>query len=246
MFSVSMGDVPYVRNHAEALKFFHDAVPWRGSDDGDERPLINKRHRQYGVRLDGTDVAFRMHYTDVIVWHADNSVTINTFPSRSTCEFATNFLPFGTYLSNEAAHLYVNGWVYPVAGKSLRILSDDTVADNNSVFAKRTVNRKNARALLATTNYAEYRKWYGVMSSMTGRVAPWNRNYIAQGDATLLLADSEQWHELMMSNAGTPDQVRERIYNEQGYNYDVWDTEIRDRMPRDATLRGWEVRHADK
>lgn len=246
MFSVSMGDVPYVRNHAEALKFFHDAVPWRGSDDGDERPFINKRQRQYGVRLDGTDVAFRMHRTDVIVWHADNSVTINTYPSRSTCAFANNFLRYDTYLSNEASHLRVGSWVYPVAGNSVRILSDGTVTGNNSVFAKRTVNRKNARTLLAATNYAEYRKWYQVMSSMTGRVDPWSRNYIAQGDVTFLLADSERWHDLMMSNVGTPDQVRERIYSEQGCSYGVWDTEIRARIPGDATLTNWKTRHVDK
>ena len=59
-----MYNVSWVRSYADAVEMYNKATAWGGEDPDGERPLPDKRDRSYGVRTDGTDVVFRMHWTE--------------------------------------------------------------------------------------------------------------------------------------------------------------------------------------
>jgi len=46
-----------------------------------------------GVRMDGTDVVMRLHDTDCVTWHADNSFTVEAWESMSTAGFISQLTP---------------------------------------------------------------------------------------------------------------------------------------------------------
>jgi hypothetical protein len=63
---------------------------------------LNRNHGVTWVRAMGTareSIAFRLYDTDVVIWNADNSVTIDNHGSVTTSEFARRFLPRGIHLS---------------------------------------------------------------------------------------------------------------------------------------------------
>jgi len=222
---------------------YNKATPWRGEDPDGERPLPQKRARDYGVRMDGTDVVFRYHRTDVIRWHKDGSYTMDTggYRTRSTCEFASKFMPHRHYVEKEASHLRINGDIYPIAGHKVAVSADGTPSGEGlGVFVKRTVNRKKAKVLLDRLGYPAYRQWYETMFPMVRDTLPptWRRDHIAAGYVEMALKDPEKWHELMVSNSGTPAQVREMMYEIHGDRHGVWDYEQRDSV---TDQQGWRV-----
>lgn len=125
-FGLSMRGVSYVTTYGAAVAMYNKATPWRGEDVDGECPLPQKRSRDYGVRMDGTDVVFRYHRTDVIRWHKDGSYTLDTggYRTRSTGEFASNFMPQRHCLEKEASCLRINGEIWPIAGHKVTVSAD--------------------------------------------------------------------------------------------------------------------------
>lgn len=245
-FGLSMRSVPFVLTYADAVAMYGRATPWRGEDPEGERPLPDKRDRSYGVRMDDTDVVFRYHHTDVVRWHADGSYTLNTggYCTNSTGTFATNFMPRQHYLQKETRHLRISERLYPIAGHRVTVSADGVPSGEGlGRFSKRTVNRKRAKALLATLGYPEYRAWYEAMFPMVRDTMPpqWRRDYYSPESIEQALGDPEMWHGLMMGNCGSPAQVREVMYARHGHSADVWDYEYRDSLGGSVDGRGWDV-----
>ena len=245
-FGLSMRSVPYVTTYADAVAMYGGATAWRGEDPAGERPLPDKRSRDYGVRIDGTDVVFRYHNTDVVRWHANGSYTLNTggYHTNSTGTFATNFMPRQHYLQKEATHLRIKDRLYPIAGHKVTVSTDEVPSGEGlGRFAKRTVNRKRATALLATLGYPAYRAWYETMLPMVRDTMPptWRRDYYSADAIKESLGDPEMWHGLMMSTAGSPAQVREAMYSKYEYHGSVYDYEYRDFLGGSIYGRGWDV-----
>ena len=243
-FGLSMGGVSYVTTHDAAVAMYNKATPWRGEDPDGERPLPEKRSRDYGVRMDGTDVVFRYHRTDVIRWHKDGSYTLDTggYRTRSTGEFASKFMPQRHYLGKDASHLRIGDRIYPIAGHKVTVSVDGVPSGEGlGQFVKRTVNRKKTKVLLERLGYPAYREWYETMFPMVrdtlGR--PWQRRSVVGGEIEAWLKDPEKWHELMVSNSGTPVQVREIMYEIHGDRHGVWDYDRRDSV---RSTYGYEVR----
>jgi len=242
-FGLSMRGVSYVMTYDAAVAMYNKATPWRGEDPEGERPLPQKRARDYGVRMDGTDVVFRYHRTDVIRWHMDGSYTMDTggYRTRSTGEFATKFMPRTHYVEKEATHLRINGEIWPIAGHKVTVSADGTPSGEGlGVFVKRTVNRKKAKVLLDRLGYPAYRQWYETMSPMVRDTLdrPSQRKNVVGGEVEAWLKDPEKWHELMVSNGGTPAQVREMMYEIHGDHQGVWDHERRDSV---TDAQGWTI-----
>ena len=77
MWSISTSDLPRLGNYAEALRVFEKTAPIRGDTSG-KKPLGNRRAMHKNFRkLDNGDIACCLYSTDVVVFHTDNSVTLD-------------------------------------------------------------------------------------------------------------------------------------------------------------------------
>ena len=216
-FSLSMRDVPYVRSYNEAVNFYDRCVPWR--DGSGDRPLLGKRHRNSGVRMidHNEDVVFRYDRTDVVTWHKNGACTINNggWGTVSTCAFATRFAPTTCYLSKNGHHLVIDSLTYPIAGRVVTVSGTGEVSGPGlGVFAKDRVNRKRAKALLASLGYPRYADWYRWTWPMMKDAAPragWGP-FLRTSEIEQMLQVESKWLEIMMSSDGSPAAIRRRIY----------------------------------
>ena len=244
-FALSMRNVPRVTSYADAVRFYERCVPWRNG--GKDRPLINKRTRDMGVRMNGDDVVFRYHRTDVIRWKPDDSYEIDTggYSSRSTCDFATNFMPHYHSLFSEARYLRINDYVYAVFGSRLSVSAESTVSgDGLGRFEHQTINRKRARGMLKEMGYYPYLDWHKVMYPMVQDTMPpvWNRPYMDVDEKIGALAlGVDAYYQIMMSAGGEPDAVRDLLYTARGTAYNIWDKTYHDTLPSSANLRRYNI-----
>ena len=246
MFGLRMASVPSVRSYKDAVGFYLKCCPWRGSELDDERPLMGKRYRSYGVRMSGSDVVFRYEHTDVIVWHDDDSYSINTggYNTASTCRFAENFMPAGHYLGKETNVLVIKGAAYAFAGHRINVSSDGTPSgDGLGVFTRKTINRKMSRKLLGEHNYAAYREWHKVMNPLIhgSYLYKWDHKFTNSRAVTAALRCPEMWHELMMSQVGSPDEIRKAIYRERGASFGIYNYETLNKLEDWTTYEKYEV-----
>ena len=245
-FSVNMmrANTGVINSYKCAVSFYHSC-----RDKGvRERPIKGKENsKQMGVSLASNgDVEFRYHSTDVIVWHRNNSYTINTFESISTCAFASAFMPFRHSLTKTGSRIYIGGWengtVHAIC-QTATIKGDKVKTDG--VFTKEVINRKVAKKVLDKTSYAEYRKWHAAMYPMVKDDMPvrWQREYVGYpfDNTVKLLENPDEWHRLMMSRDGDPSKIREGIYST--HRSEVYDTVTQKTLTSKESGRKWEVRY---
>ena len=218
-FAISTANIPSIFSYADALHYHDRAAqkPWRNG--GEDFPFPEKRVRQYGVRklADGS-VAFRLHSTDVVTWHPDNSITLEVYTSQSTQAFANCLLPSPVSVGGQMTRLEIGrDWraqkMYPIAN-TVHIAPDHETVDTPMVWEKRKTDRKVAQRVLAETRYAEYREWYKLMTAMMP--APLElRDFYRPSETVAMLAHQNFWHDLMTSwSGGSPDAVRMAIYDQ--------------------------------
>lgn len=243
-FGLSMNGVPWVKSYAEAVALFEKAVPWRNG--GEDRPLPGKRNRNTGVRMDGDDVVFRYHYTDVIRWKPNGAYEINTggHSSRSTCEFANHFMPNRHWLMRETAHLGIEGTIYAVAGQRINVSKTGVVSGSGlGRFEKTHINRKNAKELLTALGFYKYVAWHKLMHPMVQDTMPdrWRRPWVSEYDVAPMLHNEETWHTLMVSAAGEPPILRELLYRQHGEAYGVFDRTYYDGVETTTNMQRYAV-----
>ena len=147
-YSLRANALPYIRSYADALNHYNNAeyskknpayrYLWRKYDQ-------DKLIRYYDVT---GDVAIRYCYTDVVTWHKDNSVTIDTdgYMTPSTHTFATGLS--GYRVSTHKGHQVV--WVgdVPVCFNQRITLAEGKVIRGGVPYTRVTVDRKRANAVL--------------------------------------------------------------------------------------------------
>lgn len=248
MFGLSMHNckVSQLNSHADAVAFYERC---RDRPGHEERRIAGKEgSRVMGVRLLASgDVCFRYHDTDVVVWSADDTVRVNTYPSRATCEFANRFLPRDVYLQGEGSQLRVDAVVYPVVWHISITASGDVVhANPGTHFWRRTIDQRKARALIAQTKLGEYTAWHKVMFAMVKDTfgGTKDRPYVSPRDALEMLDAPEQWHDLMCSTKGSPATLRSLIYAQAEWtsNDPFKVTTAATLPPTGRSLKKWEVR----
>lgn len=244
-FALSMRSVPLALDYATALSIFNRAEPWRNG--GDDRPLPNKRTRNMGVRMDGDDVVFRYHRTDVVRWRLDGSYSIDTggYSSRSTCEFATHFMPFWHSLMSEARHLRVDNKIYPMFGTQATVSAEGVVSGPGiGRFEEARVNRKKAKTMLTELGYYEYLAWHKAMYPMVRDNMPpsWKRKYAGESEVVgALRVGQEAYHDLMMGTCGDPSAVRDLLYRYLGDTHRIWDMTYHDTLPTTSNPRRYNI-----
>jgi hypothetical protein len=214
MFNLSMRDcaVHGIQSYDEALAFYESCPTSRGTSPGDERKIRGKERSAMGVRVKQDKVMFRYHRTDVVVWHKDSAVRINTWSSSSTCTFANAFLPGRMWLTRSGSVLQKGDQMYPVV-RWIEVAADGEVthAYPNTHFYRDYYAREDTGPLVKATRYSEYRAWYAIMRPLLTdgiRTQP-----LRSEDVRELLADEAGWHTLLTNKYGTPDNVRRTLYS---------------------------------
>ena len=238
-FSVNMyhAVIGTIGSHKDAVSFYHSC---RDKGDSERRIKGKENSKQMGVRLASNgDVEFRYHSTDVIVWHRNNSYTINTFSSISTCAFASAFMPRWHNLTKRGSRIDIDDTVHAI-WQTATIKGDKVKTD--AVFAKELINRKAAKKVLDKTSYGEYRKWHATMYPMVKDDMPpeYTRELLGYHMPAELLADPDEWHRLMMSRDGDPSKIREGIYATN--RREVYDTVSQKTLTSKESRSKWEVR----
>lgn len=97
-FIVSTDFFPRIERHADALAHWNKVKPYR-NHDGETKPIGTRRGfyndtKTMRVLSDGS-IAFRYHRTDCVIWHPDDTVTIEGWSSMSTTAFIGALSPHG-------------------------------------------------------------------------------------------------------------------------------------------------------
>jgi hypothetical protein len=244
-FSVNMSTaaIRNINSHADAVDFYKSCLVT--GEYGEERRIKGKANsKQMGVSIDlKGDVVFRYHHTEVVIWHRNNSYTINSYSSRSTDAFASAFMPSNASLSKQGSQIILGHYrdedctAHPIYNSAT---VRGKVVKTDAVFTKDVINRKAAKKVLATTRYTEYREWYGAMWPMVRDDLPptYRREYLSWVIMQELMSDSDQWHRMMVSQQGCPDYIRNSIYDCNWIT--VHDTKTAKMLPV-YNSSGWQV-----
>ena len=147
-FSLQANALPYIRSYADALNHYNNA------EYSKKNPAYRYLWRKYDqdklIRYyDETgDVAIRYCYTDVVTWHKDNSVTINTegYMNPSTHTFATCLSGYSMSRHKGYQVVWVGG--VPVCFNQRITLAEDKVIRGGVPYTRITIDRKRANAVL--------------------------------------------------------------------------------------------------
>ena len=148
-FSINAYNLPSIRSYDQALDLYNNANLIKGSN---ERYLVKGYDDRKRVALDVSkqDVIFRYYYTDVVHWHADNTVTIEVgYTSMSTRTFASCLS--GHYVSKDKGYTYV----CDKAIGARATIKDGVVISGSIPVMKTTVDRKRAKEVMLP--------WQGVL-----------------------------------------------------------------------------------
>lgn len=204
MFAYQGGDLPRLSTHADALRFYEQAKTWRGETrDTDERKLDgSKRHTTIRKLADGS-IACKLHRTDVITYHPDNTITVVPWGSRSTDEFFNALVRnvYGLQSSFTSGVIQVGDRFYRAVDTVLIRLNPLEMVTQTEPFKFATINRKRAKAARDLYDYSSFSA-YANMSEKMGMapVPPRERMPVHNNPEVLLdaLQNREYWPHLLV------------------------------------------------
>ena len=143
-FSIHAHLLPSINSYAQALDQYNGAIPFNRSTTT-TRYLASRSDITKLVWKDNAtqNVIFKYHDTDVVRWHADNTVTINVdYNSISTRTFASRLSGHGVY--NDKGYTMVCG----KAIGARATIKDGIVISGSIPTTKLVVNRKRAKEVM--------------------------------------------------------------------------------------------------
>ena len=173
-FSYDGRGLPCLSTHSDALRFWENAATWRGEDN--ERILDSRKKRRVNIRqLRDGSIACRLYNTDVVTYHPDNSMTIESWASVSTDEFANSLLRW-TNVSTQftTGTIRVSG-IQGEPDKFYRAIrtielayNPDTkgyaVTNMSEPFEIVTINKTEANKVLKAHDYKAFANWVRMMA----------------------------------------------------------------------------------
>lgn len=95
-YSCNTDNFPRVDSFAKAKTHFDKVKPWRGEPLSAPRPIGTRSHKHKTMRqLSDGSIAFRLYRTDCVIWHPDNTVTVEGYDTMSTTSFISMLVPYG-------------------------------------------------------------------------------------------------------------------------------------------------------
>lgn len=178
-FHINTHDIPPLRCYGDALAYWSRIKPWRGDGDTNQRPLAGRNKRHMTIRrLNDGSIAMRLHGTDVVVYHTNETITLRAWRSASTDMFASRLTPNGVSTSfnnnlGRLVHLEQSGatMTYQMASSTvtLRRALSGWQAVNPAMFApfiKYGVDMPKARAAFKKCGFDEFRAWLKAASAL--------------------------------------------------------------------------------
>ena len=235
MFSYNGGDLPRLSNYAAALGFYEQAKTWRGDSSGGRKLDGSKRHTT--IRKDsGGSIACRLHRTDVITYHPDNTITVVPWGSRSTDEFF-NSLARATRMTSyfTSGVIRVGDRYYRAIDKMRLGLDPLEMLTEPEPFRFATINRKRAKEMCDQYNYNDFAAYVRMAEKMGVTPLPLTeqRNVYSPRAKLDTLAVRELWPHLLVQGwqssiyrdaamlaSLTLSTMRDAIYSEHPEVYD--------------------------
>lgn len=229
-FSYNGYGLPHLSNYAEALRFWEQAGKWRG--ESNERILDKQAKRNVTIRQtsDGS-IACKLHATDVVTYHPDNTLTIRPWMSKSTDVFAGRLLRWTTIRPSFNQGIVRIGDVFYRANNTLELAQRDgsyVLTSTPDPFRIATVNRQEAHKVLKEYDYKAFAGWVRMVaaSGVVFERKCWHP------EATEVLPDRQRWEELLRFESAwhsrsallvdkTLTAVRASLYQANPQVYDV-------------------------
>lgn len=245
-FSYDGRGLPLLNSYARALEFWKTAYRW--SDEPVERVLDSKRKKFVTIRkLNDNSIACKLHHTDVVTFHPDNSISIMPYPSVSTDEFFNQLgINGGLDASFNQGMIRVNDlWYLAVSRDALRI-SLDTLEwrTQPEPFVIKTIDRKRAKAARDLYEYDAFSKWVKMMAAM-GVCPERSSGWFDTRQVLSKLQDRDQWstlcvfdkHDYTRLNTNlTINRVRDAIYYQHP---DVYNKEVKPYLTSWTEVEKW-------
>ncbi len=231
-FILDTSGIPRIDSYAKALTKWESTKPFETPNcyDTEARPLdVSRRKRHVTIRklADGS-LACKLHHTDVVVWHPDNSFTLTAYRSMSTDAFASTLTPQNIYprFNSDPYHLVqLGGWndgvlielVEPTRfvcevntwGVTIATPAPDAKLGK---FTNYTVDRKAANAALKKHKFHDFVAWAEACHAFRQTfVRDWGP-YSPTPLITMLDAGPESWPLLLARIGPHISAVREAVY----------------------------------
>ena len=175
-WTINMRGVKRIRSYQEALEYFNETKPFRGSS---HRPVGDRRakHKSMYMRNNGSEaISFRLYRTDLITFLPDGQVVFDFYSSNSSHEFLNCFMPRGISLKSVAGRMVVEtsaGTYTSGTPLTFKPENDGWVLTNPHdacVFKKEIVCRKKLAKVGAT--YKAFKRWVEVYFKLTNGKTP--------------------------------------------------------------------------
>lgn len=172
-FHIDTYNIPPIRNYSDAKQYWSRIKPWRGAGDMNARPIAGRNKKHMIMRMTNDEsIAFRLHGTDVVVYHPDGTITLNAYPSVSTDMFARSLTPSGisTSFNNGAGYLLHlergdTTMTFRMARESVRLMRHELLGwlpTDPAMFApfvKYRVNTTKANDELKRYKFKDFQAW---------------------------------------------------------------------------------------
>lgn len=189
MFALSGTNLPSLRSYAAALKHYEGAPEqdsgWRGLQIYDRAggKSASKRDTSKRIRKNGDgSLDLRYHYTDLVRWYPDNTVSFDFHGSASSQTFTSCFIPFSLRCIRRKDIMYIQqtDGLHLCAGSNLRLIFSEvkpnvwecTNTHAAQLFEGYTVDRKRMAAI--QKKLREFTQWVWDVNRLTGN-APVHR-----------------------------------------------------------------------
>lgn len=157
---------PRIYDFAAAKRLWARRTPWRGDSTPSARPLADRRDKHITIRSTddpSSPVYCRLYNTDCVTFHADGTIGITGYPSKSTVEFIRGLV--GHYVDPlrlcEAYRVH-GGRVARGPNITLRLTGDyspPVEVVKSEPFEFYSLDRKKVNALLKSLRWREFRTW---------------------------------------------------------------------------------------
>ena len=174
-------DIPRLASYNDAVKREAIVKPIRGDKNG-TKPLGARNKKYYNIRKEGNDIVVRMHATDIVRYHPDDTITINNggWVSPTTHDMFSMLLGLKMHtfhyrawvtcfmrraIGSNAPEIVHGDWRLP-NNTPVRVVRHENhwLIDDIEENVTHAVNRKAANKV--RKEYTEFRKYLSAMTKL--------------------------------------------------------------------------------
>ena len=216
-------NLPQLASYAHAKKKWDDTKAIRGRVEYADKPLHDRSDRVRWIGKRGDAYAAKLYSTDVVTYHADETITLYTggWNSKATADFMRAVAPVGAELFDGNVWAYVNGGYYVVAN-SLTIKRGENgrwQPVDPQVTQYYRLNKERCKAL--RTSFKPFLEYAAAMFKLSdSKPIGWGAN-----NAGFDLADEGTYYKLYtFIRGGDITSFRKELWKWAYTQYDCWDT----------------------